>query len=109
MNKYRVKITPQATEQLNMIRIYIECELKAPIAAKKLLLLFKEKMSRLTFMPQTYQTIDEESWRSRGVRKISVKNYYIYYWIEEEKKEVHILAVIYNKRDQNQQLLELLD
>lgn len=109
MVEYSIKITPQAFDHLQEIRKYIECELNAPAAAKKLLLLFKHKMNQLALMPQSYRTIDEEPWGSQGVRKISVKNYYMYYWIDEENRVVHILAVIYNKRNQNQQLLNLME
>lgn len=66
-------------------------------------------MNQLVLMPTSYQVIDEEPWGSQGVRKISVKNYYIYYWVDEEQKIVQILAVIYNKRDQIKQLSELMD
>ena len=109
MVEYNIKITPQAFDHLQEIRNYIECELNAPAAAKKLLLLFKHKMNQLALMPQSYRTIEEEPWRSQGVRKSSANNYYIYYWIDAVNKEVHILAVIYNKRDQYQQLLELME
>ena len=83
--------------------------MKAPAASKKLLLLLKHKMNQLTSIPQSYRTIDEEPWGSQGVRKSAVKNYYIYYWTDEENREVHILAVIYNKRNQYQQLLEVME
>ena len=109
MVEYNIKITPQAFDHLQEIRNYIECEFNAPAAAKKLLLLFKHKMNQLALMPQSYRTIEEEPWRSQGVRKSSANNYYIYYWINDVNKEVHILAVIYNKRDQYQQLLELME
>ena len=109
MVEYNIKITPQAFDHLQEIRNYIECELNAPAAAKKLLLLFKHKMNQLALMPQSYRTIEEEPWRSKGVRKSYANNYYIYYWIDDVNKEVHILAVIYNKRDQYQQLLELME
>lgn len=105
MVEYNIKITPQAFDHLQEIRNYIECELNAPAAAKKLLLLFKHKMNQLALMPQSYRTIEEEPWRSQGVRKSSANNY----WIDDVNKEVHILAVIYNKRDQYQQLLELME
>ena len=109
MVEYNIKITPQAVDHLQEIRNYIECELNAPAAAKKLLHLFKHKMNQLALMPQSYRTIEEEPWRSQGVRKSSANNYYIYYWIDDVNKEVHILAVIYNKRDQYQHLLELME
>lgn len=37
-------------------------------------------------MPQRIKNIDEEPWGSYGFRKIRVKNYYVYFWINEEKK-----------------------
>lgn len=35
MNEYRIRITRQARDHLREIRKYIECELLAPVAAKK--------------------------------------------------------------------------
>ncbi len=42
-----------------------------------------------------------------GFRKIRVKNYYVYFWVDENRKEVQILAVIYVRRDQAKQLEQL--
>ena len=42
-----------------------------------------------------------------GFRKIRVKNYYIYFLVDESRKEVQILAVIYARRDQVKQLEQL--
>ena len=53
MIEYCIKITPQAFDHLQKIRNYIECELNAPAAAKKLLLLIKDKMNQLALMPQS--------------------------------------------------------
>lgn len=39
-----------------------------------------------------------------GFRKIRVKNYYIYFWVNDDTKEVNIIAVIYVRRDQAEQL-----
>lgn len=36
-----------------------------------------------------------------------VKNYYIYFWVEEETKTVHIISVIYTRMDQDKQLKEI--
>ena len=33
-----------------------------------------------------------------------VKNYYVYFWIDEENSKVQITAVIYVARDQTKQL-----
>ena len=50
---------------------------------------------------------DEQPWGKLGFRKIRVKNYYIYFWVNEDRKEVQILAVIYVRRDQAKQLEQL--
>lgn len=42
-----------------------------------------------------------------GFRRIRVKNYYVYFWVNDDAKEVNIIAVIYARRDQVQQLKEL--
>lgn len=104
MTMYQVKITLQAKEHLALIRDYIAIQLKAPETAKNILHLFQKHMNSLSFMPQRISCIEESPWRENGIRKIRVKNYYIYFGIIEEKKQVHILSVICTKRNQEQQL-----
>lgn len=47
-------------------------------------------------MPKKYALIEEEPWKHEGVRKIIVKNFLIYYWVDEENFKVQVIAVIYN-------------
>lgn len=108
MERYDVRVTPTAREHLEGIRHYLTYELKSPVVARKLLTLLRESMERLAIMPASYRVIDEEPWGSQGVRKILVKNYYIYFWVDEENQSVFILAVIYSKRSQKQQLRKIL-
>lgn len=107
MDKYKIKLTKQAKEHLTLIREYIATELKAPGIAKKMLELLKSEMDSLETMPHRIKYIDEKPWQDLGFRKIRVKNYYIYFWIDDSKKEVQIIAVIYVKRDQSKQLEKL--
>lgn len=107
MDSYQIKITRQAKEHLVLIREYIATELKEPGIAKKLLELLKTEMCSLQTMPYRVKCIDEQPWHDLGFRKIRVKNYYIYFWIDEDRKEVQILALIYVKRDQAKQLEQL--
>lgn len=107
MGTYKIRITPQAKEHLRLIRDYIAHELKAPEVAKRMLVLLRKEISSLSEMPHRAPLIDEMPWHDMGFRKIRVKNYYIYFWIDEEKKEVQILAVIYVRRDQARQLEKL--
>ena len=107
MEQYTVKITEQAADHLRLIKEYIANELQQPNAAKKLLALFKEQMMVLSLMPHRVKCVEEKPWGELGFRKIRVKNYYIYFWINEEKKQVQIIAVIYVKMDQEKQLEKL--
>ena len=51
-------------------------------------------------MPARIKAVDEEPWHSRGIRKLIVKNFLVYFRIVEEEKTVYILNVIYARRDQ---------
>lgn len=103
-NKYEIKVTRQALEQMREIAHYISYDLMAPEAADNLLDDLKASILKLSVLPKKYPLIEEEPWRSEGVRKIVVKNFLVYYWINEEYNKVQVTVVIYSKRDQIKQL-----
>lgn len=107
MDEYKIKVTRQAKEHLALIREYIATELKEPAIAKRTLELLKKEMMSLQTMPYRVKCIDEQPWGELGFRKIRVKNYYVYFWVDKNKREVQILAVIYARRDQATQLEQL--
>ena len=104
MAKYKIRITRQARAHLQDIKDYIATTFLEPETAKKMMQLLRSEIQSLSDMPQRIKTIDEEPWGSNGFRKIRVKNYYVYFWINEVKKQVQIIAVIYMRRDQIRQL-----
>lgn len=106
-NAYKVKVTRQAMEQLQEIVHYISKELLAPEAADHLLMEIRKGIESLSEFPERHAFIEEEPWRSEGVRKIVVKNFLVYYWVDMERCMVYITAVIYNKRDQIYQLRKM--
>lgn len=55
-------------------------------------------------MPERIKLTEEEPWRSQGIHRMRVKNYYVYFWIDEENNIVQVTAVIYVARDQAAQL-----
>lgn len=107
MDEYKIKVTRQAKEHLALIREYIATELQAPIVAKRMLELLKSEMMYLQTMPYRVKLISEQPWCELGFRRIRVKNYYVYFCVDDSRKEVQILAVIYVRRDQTKQLEEL--
>ncbi|MBR3873649.1 MAG: type II toxin-antitoxin system RelE/ParE family toxin [Clostridia bacterium] len=76
--EYEVRITAQAQEQLREIRDYIANELFAPDAAQNSLRLLASAMASLAHMPGRVRLVDEEPWRSEGVRMKAIKNYLMY-------------------------------
>lgn len=51
-------------------------------------------------MPARFPLTEEEPWHTCGIRKMTVKNFLVYYLIDEEKKVVSVAAVVYGRRDQ---------
>ena len=96
---YKLEYLPVAREDMLGIVRYIGRELQNPETAKHLAAeLVNSAESVLTFPHATpvYQSIRPLKYE---YRKISVKNYLIFYWVNEEKKLVTIARVIYAKRD----------
>lgn len=106
-SNYEVKITRQALEQMQEIVHYISKEFLAPEAAENLLDKMEEAIVALSDFPKKNALIDEEPWRSEGVRKTVVKNFLIYYLVDDERKKVQVTAIIYNKRNQICQLMNM--
>ena len=106
---YNVKITSQAEEQIQEIVYYISHELKAPDAALQLLDALEDAFSSLTHFPQrvvlVHLLLDAlEPWHAKGIHRLPVKNFLIYFWIDEDNMRVQITAIIYGKREQLRQL-----
>lgn len=108
MNKtYTVKITSQAEEQIQEIIYYITHIPKAPDAALHLLDVLEESFLPLSQFPQRVALVNDEPWHTDGIRRLPVKNFLVYFWIDEDNMRVQITAVIYGKRDQIRQMSQM--
>lgn len=72
MNEYEVRVTRQALEQIKEIVHYISNDLMATDAAHNLLDKMKAEITKLSSFPKKHDLIDEEPWRTEGVRKIVI-------------------------------------
>ena len=90
---------PEAQKDIRDIVIYIARELAAPQAALNLQDDIEKEINSLKFKPKRIRTVDEEPWKSVGIRKTRVKNYYIYFLVDDKEMAVKINAVIYVGRD----------
>ena len=104
---YQVEITKYAYKQMRDIARYVKIKLKNPDAAKRLLNDLKTAAISLEKMSHRIPLTDEQPWRSEGIRKMPIKNYLVYFWIDEIKSIVYITAVIYGQREQKRQLSKM--
>ncbi len=104
MKTYTVRITKQARDHIRNIKSYITNELLSPDAAMNTISALKKEIKSLSQMPERIKLTDEEPWRSEGIRRMRVRNYYIYFWIDDINNKVQITSVIYVARNQAAQL-----
>ena len=97
---YQVKLTNHALAQLKEAVGYISKVLLEPVVARCWSDRIKKEILTLDHMPLRYPLVDEDSWRTEGVRKMSVENFIVYYWVNEETTTVWITAIVYGRRDQ---------
>ena len=100
MPDYRIIITPDAIRDLTELKDYIAEVLLVPETALAYIQTIRREIGSLSRMPARNKCVDQEPWCSRGVRKIIVKNFYVYYRIDEQAETVYVLNVIYARRDQ---------
>ena len=50
-------------------------------------------------MPERYVAVDWEPWSSRGMRKLTVDNYVVYYLVEPTAQLVTVVRIFYGGRD----------
>ena len=105
--KYKVRITDYALEQMREIQRYIALTLKAPDTAAKWRARMKTELATLSGFPARVPLTEEEPWCSRGIHKMVVGKHLVYFWIDEATLTVWITAVVYGSRDQRRQLSDM--
>lgn len=97
--RYAVKLTSQAIGQIEEIVHYISEVLFAPKTARKRADTLQSEIAKLNFMPSRYPLSEEEPWHTKGIRKMTVKNFLVCYIVDEDSKTVWVATVIYGRRD----------
>lgn len=105
--EYEVRLTPQAVEQIQQTVTYISHSLQEPVIARRWSDHLEKEIRSLKQHPARYPLTPEEPWHSHGIRKMIVKNFFVYYLIDEAKEQVAVTAVVYGRRDQIAALLEM--
>jgi toxin ParE1/3/4 len=99
MAKYRVDVSEPAENDLRDIVRYIASQLSVPISATRMMELFEEAMLSLSDMPQRCPLVSDDRLSQMGYRKLIVKNYVVFFSIDEKNKVVDVERILYGGRD----------
>ncbi len=96
---YKLLITNDANNDIDDIISYIINELKNPIAAENLLSKIELNFGIILANPFSFPLCKDKRLYDNGYRKITVKNYIIFYRVDKEDNIVYIMRVIYGRRN----------
>ena len=96
---YRLEYLPIAMQDLTEIARYISHELCNPSAAEKLSNKMIKAADSLIDFPYSNSVHVTAKPLKQEYRKLIVRNYIMFYWIEEKEKLITIARVIYARRD----------
>ncbi len=99
MVKYKIFISGPAENDLYGIIRYISVQLSAPMTALKMADTIEKAIKDLAVMPQKYQYITDERLAAMGYRKLPVKNYIVFFTVNEKSKVIDIERILYARRD----------
>lgn len=93
MKKYIVEISDTAVKDLESIISYLRHNLAGDIIADKYKILFKQELKNLENIAGSMPVLDKELTGHKGIKKINVRNYIIFYIIDEENSKAIILRI----------------
>lgn len=105
--EYSVRLTPHSVFQIQETVSYISKVLLVPETANAWSDYLENQIAKLDTMPARFPLVDKEPWRTNGIRRMPVKNFVVYYYIDENSKEVWVTSVVYSKRNQLNALKEM--
>lgn len=99
MKKYKVYVSEPAENDLRDIVRYISAQLAAPTSAMNMMNDISLAIENLAEMPQRFPPVTDERLRLLGYRKLIVKNYIVFYTIDEPSMAVDVERILYARRD----------
>lgn len=99
LEDFKVVVEDAAEKDLISILTYISETLHEPAAAQRIYFSIREAINELDHRPLRFQVVDDEKYAPLGLRKLLVENYIAFYVVNESTQEVHILRILYNRRE----------
>ena len=96
---YTVRLTDTAKQDLREIAFWIAEQSKDKEIAKRFVGEFRETCKKLDTFPNAGAIPKDRVIRSEGYRFTVHKEYLIFYLVDEEKKQVNVMAIFNAKKD----------
>ena len=106
-SKFGYRLTKRAESDLDGIVSYIAVVLVNPQAASDFVDKLQDKIEETRAFPESGSLIYNEFLQLENVRKKLVGNYVMYYLLDMEEKIIHILRIVYGKRNMDEILKKL--
>ena len=97
MQEYNVVFSENAEDDLDGVVEYLSNF--SPIIARRYFDEIMVKALSLAFMPQRCPFVQDDTLRKKGYRWLFVRNYTIFYVIDEDNDIVDIRAIMYSSRE----------
>lgn len=93
MKKYIVEMSETAEQDLENIISYLRYSLSGDIIADKYKILFKQELKNLENVAESMPVLDENLTGHKNIRKLNVRNYIIFYVVDENNSKASILRI----------------
>ncbi len=93
MKRYIVEISDTAEKDLEDIISYLRYSLTGDIIADKYKILFKQELKNLEDIATSMPILSESLTGHRNIRKINVRNYIVFYIVDEENSKALVLRI----------------
>lgn len=97
MDKYNIKYSKEAKQDLIGIKQYIKYNLQEPETAQKLIYKIRKEINNLKHNPEIYAIIDDDLIEKLEIRKLIVDNYIVFYRIKNDN--IEIVRIMYGRRN----------
>jgi len=96
---YSINITDTAEEDILSTVRYITNVLQNPVAANALLDEIERHEKILEDTPGIYPFVHDENLADKRIKYVTIKNFLLFYTIDDENKTVNVIRFLYGRRD----------
>ncbi len=98
--QYQIKMTTHASNQIKENKDYISKVLDSANTAMIWSQKIRKSIHALSEFPYRYPLLTGEPWHTGGIRKMKVDQFIVYYFTDDVRYIVGILAVVNSRQDQ---------